>query len=57
LNFFVVTVVPENIKDMTVNLKSPVVINFDKKIGAQVILENKEYTVRTRVFPDEGTGA
>ncbi len=56
LSFFVVAVVPENIKDMTVNLKSPVVINFNKKSGAQVILENKDYTVRTRLFSDEGTG-
>lgn len=57
LSFFVVTVVPENVRDITVNLKSPVVINFNKKLGAQIILENKDYTVRTRVFPEEGAGA
>lgn len=56
LSFFVIAVVPENIKNMTVNLKSPVVINFNRKLGAQIILENKDYTVRTRLFSDEGTG-
>jgi flagellar assembly factor FliW len=56
LTFFTIAVIPDDIKDMTVNLKSPVVINFRKKIGAQIILENKDYTVRTRLFYDEGTG-
>ncbi|MFA6730889.1 MAG: flagellar assembly protein FliW [Eubacteriales bacterium] len=50
LNFFVVAVLPPRIKDTTVNLKSPVVINFEKKVGGQIILENKDYTVRERLF-------
>ena len=51
LSYFVVAVIPENIKNMTVNLRSPVIINFEKRIGAQIILENKGYDVRTRLFP------
>ncbi len=51
LSYFVVAVIPENIKNMTVNLRSPVIINFEKRIGAQIILENKDYDVRTRLFP------
>lgn len=50
LCFFVVAVFPEEIQNTTVNLKSPVIINFEKKHGAQVILENKEYSVKTRLF-------
>lgn len=53
--FFVVAVIPDNIKDMTVNLKSPVVINFKEKTGAQIILENRDYSTRTRLFDQEGT--
>lgn len=55
LSYFVIAVIPEKVKDITVNLKSPVVINFKKHIGAQIILENKEYSVKTRLFADEGT--
>lgn len=54
--FFVVAVIPDNIKDMTVNLKSPVIINFKERTGAQIILENREYSTRTRLFNREGTG-
>jgi flagellar assembly factor FliW len=50
LSFFVVAVIPGNIKSSTVNLKSPVIINFTKKIGAQIILENKDYGIRTNLF-------
>ncbi len=56
LSFFVITVIPENVKNSTVNLKSPVVINFAEKLGAQVILENREYPVRFPLFSEEGAG-
>lgn len=52
--FFVVAVLPENMKNATINLKSPVAVNFKMKIGAQVILENKDYSTRTRLFAGEG---
>lgn len=55
LRFFVIAVIPKSVKDITINLKSPVVINFKERIGAQVILENSDYTVRTRLFACEGT--
>ncbi|MEA4921195.1 MAG: flagellar assembly protein FliW [Clostridiaceae bacterium] len=57
LSFFVIAVIPENIAVATVNLKSPVVINFKEKLGAQVILENEEYPVRYRLFNDERAGS
>jgi len=55
LSFFVIAVIPKNIKEITVNLKSPVVINFKERLGAQVILENKDYSVCARLFTAEGT--
>jgi flagellar assembly factor FliW len=52
IRYYVIAVVPKNIKDMTVNLKSPIVINPESKIAYQVILENPEYNVRHFVFGD-----
>lgn len=45
-----IVVIPESTLDMTANLLAPIIINFDKKIGKQVILDNNDYTVRHRVF-------
>ena len=55
LSYFVVAVIPNNIKDITINLKSPVIINFNEMTGTQVILENSDYSTRTRLFASEGT--
>ncbi|HHX73262.1 MAG TPA: flagellar assembly protein FliW [Clostridiales bacterium] len=57
LSFFVIAVIPQNVHTSTVNLKSPVVINFAEKLGAQVILENREYPVRFPLFSEEGAGS
>ena len=56
LNFFVIAVIPENIGLTTVNLKSPVVINFKERVGMQVMLDNPEYSVRFRLFDQERAG-
>ncbi len=56
LNFFVIAVIPENIGLATVNLKSPVVINFKERLGMQVMLENADYSVRFRLFDQERAG-
>lgn len=53
LSFFVIAVIPHDVRNSTVNLKSPIVINFREKLGAQVILENSEYPVRFRLFENE----
>lgn len=50
LVFYAIAVVPERYEDMTVNLKSPLAFNMDKKIAAQVILENRDYLIRQRYF-------
>jgi len=50
LRLYVIAVVPENIRKMTVNLKSPVVVNMKKRLAMQVILEDGAYPVRFGVF-------
>jgi flagellar assembly factor FliW len=54
LVFYVIAVVPKDIRDMTVNLKSPIVINPQTRKAYQVILENPAYQVRHLVFRDSG---
>jgi Uncharacterized protein conserved in bacteria len=53
LTLFVIAAIPNNIKDITVNFKSPIIIDFNRKVGAQLILENDDYEVRTRLFDAE----
>ncbi|MCK5708286.1 MAG: flagellar assembly protein FliW [Candidatus Aureabacteria bacterium] len=47
---YTMTYVPKDPQDMTVNLLSPIVINPDKGLGKQVILENSQYTVDFKVI-------
>lgn len=42
----VIVVVPENIIDARVNLKAPVIINIDKKLGKQVLQQNEQLPIR-----------
>lgn len=42
----VIVVVPDNIEDARVNLKAPVIINMDKKIGMQVLQKNESLPIR-----------
>ena len=48
--FYNIAVFPENIKEATVNLKAPIVINDELKKGKQVICTNEEYAVSHFMF-------
>src|SRR5690554_4474678 len=45
LRYLVIAVIPKNIRDMTVNMKSPIVINISNKKAMQVILDESPYQV------------
>jgi flagellar assembly factor FliW len=45
-----VLVIPQNPKEMTVNLASPIIINLRNRVGRQIFLENKKYKIRTPVL-------
>ncbi len=47
---YCITVVPSDPKDMTVNLLSPIVINPEKNLGMQVILDNPSYKVDFKIL-------
>lgn len=42
--------VPQDLKEMSVNLKAPIIINSKNKKGAQIIVENEDYTVRYLIY-------
>lgn len=46
VTYYAICVIHENISDSTINLKSPLLFNVETRIGAQVLLENQEYTFR-----------
>lgn len=49
--FVLVTLtVPEDLEKMTANLKAPIVINLNTKKGAQIIVENQDYSVRYPIY-------
>ena len=42
--------IPSDLEKMTANLKAPIIINSDTKKGCQIIVENKDYEVRYKVY-------
>ncbi|NLJ78744.1 MAG: flagellar assembly protein FliW, partial [Tissierellia bacterium] len=45
-----IVVVPEDMEDMTANLLGPVIINIDKKLGKQIILDDDRYSTKYYIF-------
>ena len=50
LRFLVIAVVPEDITQITVNLKSPVVVSKKDLNARQVILANRDYPIKFSLF-------
>lgn len=49
----VIVVIPDHdISLMTANLKAPLVINPEKRLGRQIITPSDKYDVKHRLFPD-----
>lgn len=42
--------VPSDIKEMSVNLKAPIIVNADTRKGAQLIVENQDYEIKFKVY-------
>lgn len=42
--------VPSDVKEMSVNLKAPIIINADTRKGVQLIVENQDYEVKYKVY-------
>ena len=42
--------IPQDVKDITVNLKAPFVINSDTQKGCQIIAENEDYEIKYKIY-------
>lgn len=49
---YVIVVVPEDYKKMSMNLKAPLIINSRNNKGAQIILDTGKYTVRHYILDE-----
>ncbi len=47
---FSIAVVPENIENMTINLRGPVIINSAKQKGKQIILDSENFPLKYNIF-------
>ncbi|MBS1710522.1 MAG: flagellar assembly protein FliW [Armatimonadetes bacterium] len=56
LVYTIVTIPKGKPDDMTLNLAGPILINLEKRLAKQVVVEDVRYAIRHRVFPKEEMG-
>lgn len=49
---FLIVTAKDKIENMTANLLAPLVVNQNKNIGKQVIINKPEYSIRHKLFPE-----
>jgi len=49
---YTVATLRDTLEQMTVNLLAPIVVNWPKRIGSQLIIENKHYSIQHPLFPE-----
>ena len=49
---FCVLTIPDDVTQMTANLKAPIVINLEKQIAKQVVLQENEYSIKHPMFKE-----
>lgn len=52
LMLFVIVTLQTNPRESTVNLAGPVLINIERKLGKQIILDDARYSIRERMMPE-----
>ncbi|KAA0258759.1 flagellar assembly protein FliW [Deferribacter autotrophicus] len=52
ITLFGIVVVPENPKEATINLRAPLVINLNRKIAKQIILDDERWQIKTPLFTE-----
>lgn len=50
ISIYTVVVVPENLEEMTTNLRAPIIVNIDTKKGAQLITVEDHYQIRENLY-------
>ena len=49
---FTILTIPEDVTQMTANLKAPLIINLKGQIAKQVVLQENEYTIKHSMFKE-----
>jgi len=52
LEIYNIAVIPEELREIRVNLKAPIVINPVTRRGMQVVVNNDDYSIRHYIFDD-----
>lgn len=52
ISVYTIVVVPEDINKMTANLSGPVIINVNKRLGKQIILDDKRYHTKHLILEE-----
>lgn len=50
---YTIVLIPEKMEKMTTNLTGPIVINVEKKLGKQVILDDNRYSTKHFIFTQD----
>jgi flagellar assembly factor FliW len=50
---YVILTIADPFDNTTANLQAPIVLNYEKKLGKQVILANTVYKTKHRLFPNK----
>ncbi len=50
LRVFCALTVPQDLTKMTINLKAPIIVNFDTMKGVQLIADNSDYQVKYPIY-------
>jgi flagellar assembly factor FliW len=48
----IVNVPRENPIAMTLNVRAPIAVHLERRLGRQIVLANEDYPIRLRIFPD-----
>ncbi len=54
LKLFCIVVIPDNPQKATANLRAPIIVNFERKLAKQTVLEDENWDIRAQLFPDKG---
>ena len=52
LMIYCIATIPQDIKEMTINLKAPIVINLKNNNAKQVICNNEEYPIKYYIYKE-----
>ncbi len=49
---FTILTIPQDVTQMSANLKAPLVVNLNEQVGKQVVLQENEYTLKHFMFKE-----